>query len=238
MGLSRDEFVLLGMTLPADRLLPWAGEQAALARQNSGRLQRRGINPAFLEEIETRTASVRDLAKRAGGDPTVDVRAVTHLAAEALSYWYEVRQIATVEFGTDPDDLARFRPGVRVGSSLRLIAGELDRTVPLLREYIGRLGWLGVDDAFIQRGADLAARVREGEGRAEALRQALSPEATDLDRSKGLLYELVRKLVRIGRLEFRTEPEKAARFNYDTLRRAAPRKPAARARPAKAAVAG
>jgi len=53
---------------------------------------------------------------------------------------------------------------------------------------------------------------------------------------KGRLYDLTRKLVRIGQLEFLHEPEQTAAFNYSVLRRELRTGSELRIRPVKTAV--
>jgi hypothetical protein len=139
-----------------------------------------------------------------------------------LDYWREVRLIAKTEFGADPDTLARFRTGVRFGSSVNQAIAEFEKFMPLLQEYRPQLDWLGVDDEFLRRGEALLGALRQAQSALEAVRGRLSRDAVELNLKKGVLYELNRKLVRIGRLEFRNETELHEAFNYDAVRREKP----------------
>jgi hypothetical protein len=138
---------------------------------------------------------------------------------EALAYWLEAKQIVKIEFGTCPEIQVRCRLGVRTGRLLANLCRELECVVAVLREHSSQLSWLGVDEAFINTGVVLIGKLKEAQMRLLLAFQAMSPALSDLCCEKGKLYDLARKLVRIGQLEYLHEPEQAAAFNYSLLRR-------------------
>jgi hypothetical protein len=91
--------------------------------------------------------------------------------------------------------------------------------VAVLREHSPQLGWLGVDEDFINAGQVLIGKLREAQEKLDSACRAMSTTLTEQSCEKGKLYDLTRKLVRIGQLEFLHEPEQAAAFNYTLLRK-------------------
>ena len=138
---------------------------------------------------------------------------------EALAYWQEAKQILKIEFGMCPEVQVKGRLGVRTGRLLGNLCREMECVVSVLREHSPQLGWLGVDEAFINAGDVLIGKLMEAQGKLDRACKAMSPALLELCCQKGNLYDLCRKLVRIGQLEFLHEPEQAAAFNYSLLRR-------------------
>ena len=91
--------------------------------------------------------------------------------------------------------------------------------IPLMREHSARFAPLGAGEDFVTRGELLVARLKEAKSRLDAACKELPPTAAQLCHDKGLLYDLTRHLVRVGRVEFMLEPEQASRFNFKQVRR-------------------
>jgi hypothetical protein len=91
--------------------------------------------------------------------------------------------------------------------------------VSALREHAPQLGWLGVDEVFLKAGNILIGKLREAQRKLASASKALTPALLEQCSEKGKLYDLCRKLVRIGQLEFIDEPEQAAAFNYTLFRK-------------------
>jgi len=68
-------------------------------------------------------------------------------------------------------------------------------------------------------GEVLIGNLKVAQSRLDSVCKALPPALAEHCFRKGRLYDLTRKLVRIGQLEFLREPEQAAAFNYSVLRR-------------------
>lgn len=222
MGLSREELIDLGQSVPTELLAEWVGAQRAVARRAAERLEARGVRKPFLAEIDTLLRTVEKLEGEQERGKKILPEATDRLETirdAALDWYREVRDVAKVEFGADPHVLARFRTGVRIGGSTPKLIAEFEFLLPLLREHRTQLAWLGVTEGFVKKGDALLGQLREADAAQESLRKALSPKTAELNEQKGRLYELSRKLVRIGRLEFRREPQQAAQFNYEILRR-------------------
>jgi hypothetical protein len=138
---------------------------------------------------------------------------------EASAYLEEAKQIVKIEFGTCPEVQAKCRLGVRTGRLLANLCREIECVVAVLREQSPQLSWLGVDEAFINAGDELIGKLKEAQTKLDRACKALSPALVNLCYEKGKLYDLCRKLVRIGQLEYLHEPEQAAAFNYTLPRR-------------------
>ena len=91
--------------------------------------------------------------------------------------------------------------------------------IPLLREHSATFAPLGAGEDFVTRGELLVARLKEAKSRLDAACKELKPTVAQLYHDKGLLYDLTRHLVRVGRLEFTLEPEQASHFNFTQVRR-------------------
>lgn len=232
--LPREELIETGRSVPTGVLANWVSTQLGVARKNADRLKARGIEPPYISEIESLFDSVRKLQaqnERTGGRPSSEsAERVNALLDQAVDYWREIKQMAKVEFAGDTDALAGCRTGVKVGPSIRKLADEIARSVSLLRAHRDQLGWLGVNDAFIGKGETLLGRLREEEARQREVISTLPEAEAELFYRKGRLLDLTRKLVRVGRLEFRNEPKPLALFNYDALRAVRGNVPAPRAR--------
>jgi len=218
---SRGECIELGISVPTAPLLRWAADQLAATGGREDRLGHRGIHPPYLEElrllIETIRAAQHTLP-RGAVMPSPEVVESQRIREEAFAYWQEAKQIVKVEFGSNPDLQAKFRLGVRTGRLIANLTRELDCIVSLLGEHSAQLGWLGVTETFRRVGEALIGRLKAAQEKLDAACKALPVVLAQHCFTKGHLYDLTRKLVRIGRLEFLHEPEQAAAFNYAVLR--------------------
>jgi hypothetical protein len=186
------------------------------------RLERRGIHPPYLKEIQTLIGTILETQSALGGEkgmPPAEVVDAQRIREEAFAYWQEAKQIVKVEFGSNPDMLVKFRLGVRTGRLIANLTRELDCIVSLLGEHSAQLGWLGVTETFQRVGVVLIGKLKEAQAKLDSVCNALPPVPAEQCCRKGRLYDLTRKLVRVGQLEFLHEPEQAAAFNYSVLRR-------------------
>ena len=220
--LSREDFIELGVSIPSDTLVAWAKAQLTATRGRESRLETRGMNQASLgairdlvELVEKRGKELSDLRDL----PPQAVALAQNLRAEALGYWREAKQMAKVEFGTRPNLLAKFRTGVQTGLLLANLTKEIESTVSLLREHAAQLAPLGGSEAFVARGASLIAKLNDAKTQLDAVCGALPAPAVQHCHDKGILYDLTRKLVRTGRLEYLGEPEQASEFNFTGIRK-------------------
>jgi hypothetical protein len=219
---SREECIELGLSVPTGPLIGWATDQLAAARGREERLECRGVATPFLKELKTLIGMVADLQNTLGKEKTSlpPEAAQSHrIREEALAYWQEAKQILKIEFGTCPEIQVKCRLGVRTGRLLGNLCREMECVVSVLREHSPQLGWLGVDEDFIKAGDALIGKLMEAQAKLDRACKALLPAFAELCCQKGKLYDLCRKLVRIGQLEFLHEPEQAAAFNYSLLRR-------------------
>lgn len=220
--LSREECIELGLSVDTNPLIVWATVQLSAAHGRQGRLERRGITPPFLREIQVLAGKIAELEStlvRQKGALPQETAQSRRIREEAAAYRQEARQILKIEFGTCPEMQVRSRLGVRTGRLIANLCRELECAVAVLKEHSPRLSRLGVDEAFLHAGDALIGKLREAQSTLSSACQALSPALAEQCCNKGKLYDLTRKLVRIGRLEFLHEPEQAAAFNYDVLRR-------------------
>jgi hypothetical protein len=219
---SREECIELGLSVPTGPLIGWATDQLAAAKGREGRLECRGVATPFLREVKTLIGTVAELQNTLGKEKASlppEVAQSNLIREEALAYWQEAKQILKIEFGMCPEVQAKCRLGVRTGRLLGNLCRELECVVSVLREHAPQLGWLGVDEAFINAGDELIGKLMEARAKLDRACKALSPAFAEQCCQKGKLYDLCRKLVRIGQLEFHHEPEQAAAFNYSILRR-------------------
>lgn len=217
-ALSREDFIELGVSIPSGTLLEWATGQLAAAKGNEARLEARGVNGAGLGAIRDLAARVEKREKDLSDAPPPSVASARRLRDEALAYWREAKLMAKAEFGTRPDMLARFRPGVQTGLLLANLTKELESVVALLREHAPQLAGLGGTEAFIARGAALIGKLKEAKADLDAACRALPAASAEHCHDKGLLYDRTRKLVRTGRLAFLRDPERASEFNFTAIR--------------------
>jgi len=220
--LSREECIELGLSVPAIPLVGWAYEQLSAAKSRLERLGDRGITAPYLKEIKSLVVRVAELETTLGSKKTVlppELVQSQQVREEASAYLQEAKQIIKIEFGMCPEVQAKCRLGVRTGRLLAHLGRELEYVVPVLWEHAPQLAWLGADAAFIHAGEGLIGRLKEAQAKLDAARKALSPALADLCCEKGKLYDLCRKLVRIGQLEYLHEPEQASAFNYTLLRK-------------------
>jgi len=222
-SLSREEFIELGASIPADTLVEWASGQLAATKGKESRLLTRGVNAATLAAILDLTAIVEKRRKELGESQEFPPQAVAlaqRIREEAVEYWREAKLLAKVEYGTQPDLLAQFRTGVQTGLLLGTLTQELETMIALLREHAPQLAGLGGSPAFITRGEVLVARLKEVKAKVDGACGALPPTALQQCFDKGLLYDQTRRLVRIARLEFIRDPKRASEFNFTGIRRA------------------
>jgi hypothetical protein len=219
---SREECIELGLSLPTSALVGWVTEQLAAAKPRQERLAGRGITAPFLKEVKNLVGTVAQLQIAIGKDKTSLLPVVTQselIREEASAYLQEAKQIIKIEFGTCPEVQVKCRPGVRTGRLLANLCREMECVVSVLREHSPQLSWLGADEDFMGAGSALIGKVKEAKANLEQAVKALPPAVQQHCCEKGNLYDLCRKLVRIGQLEFLHEPEQAAAFNYTLLRR-------------------
>lgn len=233
MGLSRSEAIHMGSRLSSENLTKWARTICARARVDFERLKKRGVSEDFLKTTEAICAEVDELEAKIkiAKEAVPDAAAELEKAHEnALAWRKQAMMMAQVEFGTDPEMLARFRVGVNVGESVPKLVRELEVLLPLIRQFIRNLSWLGCAELFLSTGETLAKTLKELDARQEAARNALPPETAEFYFKKGQLYDLARKLVGIGRLEFADEPERAGKYGFELMRGAKPARKPSKAR--------
>lgn len=220
--LSREECIELGVSVPTTSLIGWASEQLAAGKARSERLERRGIHGAFLQTLKGTIDKVAEIQGTLGKDrsalPTELLQA-QRVREDAFAYWQEVQQIVKVEFATRPEIQAKFQMGIRTGHLISNLRRVLEGNLALLRAHSAELSWLGVNEAFLKSGEVLIGKLHEAQTTLEAGCRGLPALLMELSFEKGKLYDLTRKLVRIGRLEFLQEPEQSAVFNYELLRK-------------------
>jgi hypothetical protein len=220
--LSREDCIELGLSVPTIPLVAWAHEQLSVAKGRQERLGGRGVTEPFLKEIKNLIGRIGELEKALGREHSrlsEEAAFSQGLREEASAYLQEVHQLFKIEFGTRPDIQVRSRPGVRTGRLLANLRREMEYVVGALREHSPQLAWLGVDEDFINAGEMLIGALKEAQEELHSACTGLSPALAEQCCEKGKLYDLCRKLVRIGKLEFIQEPEQAAAFNYAQLRR-------------------
>jgi hypothetical protein len=220
--LSREACIELGVSVPTAPLIGWATEQLAAAKVQEQRLQHRGVRNPFLTEIKTLIDKVEELQTALGKEKTTlpaEVTQAQRTRDEAYAHWQEAKQIVKTEFGTRPEIQAKFHFGVRTGRLIANLRREMEHDLALLREHSADLRWLGVDEAFLTAGDVLISKLKDAQTNIETATKRFPSQFADQCSEKGKLYELTRKLVRIGKLEFQHEPEQAAVFNYDLLRK-------------------
>jgi hypothetical protein len=218
---SRDECIELGISIPTAPLTRWAADQLAAAGGREARLGHRGIHAPYLKELQVLIENIRATQHTFSRSEAIlpsEVAQAQRIREQAFAYWQEAKQIVKVEFGSNPDMQAKFRLGVRSGRLIAKLTKELDCIVSLLGEHSAQLGWLGVTETFQRVGEALIGNLRAAQAKLESACKALPAILSEHCFQKGRLYDLTRKLVRIGRLEFLHEPEQASAFNYAVLR--------------------
>jgi len=220
--LSREECIELGLSLPTVPLIGWATEQLNVAKGRVERLECRGITAPFLNEVKILLGTVSELQNTRGKEKMSipqEVTQVQRIREEAFAYWQEAKQVAKIEFGNCPEIQTQCRLGVRTGRLLENLCRELECLVGVLRQHSAQLSWLGADEVFLSAGEGLIGKLKDAQSKLITARKNRSPIIADLCCEKGKLYDLTRKLVRIGQLEYLHEPEQAAAFNYTLLRK-------------------
>ncbi len=220
--LSREDCIELGVSTPTSTLIEWVGKQLSATQGRESRLQLRGIGPTALSDIRDLALVIESRQRELGDSQQLPPEAAAlaeRQRADAIGYWREAKRLVAVAFASEPDILATFRTGVQAGLLISNLVKELESMIPLLREHVEKLGPLGARESFVTRGELLVARLKEAKSRLDAACNELPPTVVQLCHDKGLLYHLTRHLVRVGRLEFSLEPEQAARFNFNRVRR-------------------
>src|SRR5438105_481869 len=144
--LSREDFIELGVSVPADALIEWAARQLAATKGKETRLQARGVNGAYLTGLLDLLSKIKKHQRDLGDSddsPPEAVDLAQRIREEAVEYWREAKQIAKVGFGSSPDVLAKFRTGVQTGLLIANLTRELESVVGLLREHSSQLAGLG-----------------------------------------------------------------------------------------------
>ena len=216
--LSREDLIELGISVRKDSLTECAAGLLEATKGREKRLESRGLKSAELTAIKDLLAIVQ----KRPGEPTETLPKVAFaqgIREEALKYWREAKGIVHAEFANSPDLLAKFRTGVRTGRLILPLRRELLTLVGLLREHAPNLEAAGGTEGFIARGGHFIEQLQEAKASLDAAVQTLSPTAAQQCHDKGLLLDLVRKLVRIGRLAFAGEADDVAAFNFKGLRR-------------------
>lgn len=220
--LSPEEFIELGVSTPISNLIKWAASQVSATQGRESRLGLRGLNAERLSDIRDLTVRVENRSKELGQShdlPSEQVALAERIRVDAFGYWREAKRLVSVAFAAHPDVLATFRTGVQTGLLIRHLVKELESMIPLMRQHSARLAPVGAGEAFVTRGELLLARLKEAKTRLDAACKELPPAVAQLCQDKGLLYHLTRNLVRVGRLEFALEPDEAAHFNFNQVRR-------------------
>jgi len=221
-NLSREEFIELGVSIPTGFVTKWASGQIAATKGRESRLELRGVTSAYLAGIR----DLHDLVERQQRElgeahelPPEAAALAERIRAEAMGYWREAKKLASVAFATQPDTLAKFRTGVQTGLLIMNLDLEIESTVGLLREHSASFTPLGADASFITRGELLVTRLKQAKAQLDETCRHLPPTVAQQAHDKGLLYDLTRKLVRVGRLEFTGEPDQVSAFNFSLVRR-------------------
>jgi hypothetical protein len=221
MALSRQEFIELGVSLPEEPLLDWAKEQLENAKRREARLLARGLTGDYLSGLRALLASIETRLSESAETPApCSSPAERALRLEARRYWKEAQDLARVGFGTRPDELAEFRRGVLTGLLIKNLMREVEIVVGLLRRHAGVLAPLGADEAFLAQGTALVDRLKSAASALETATAVMAASTAQLCHDKGVLYDLTRTLVRLGRLEFRADPDAASAFSFAELNRA------------------
>lgn len=219
--LIREDLIELGVSVPTEVLTGWASDQVEATKGRESRLELRGVNAATLSGIRDLIDVVRrgHQEQSEGRDlPPQAAALAERIRLDSMRYWNEAKRMVKIAFAGQPDILAKFRTGVLTGRLILNLAKELESLVVLLREHEPQLKVLGLNESFITRGEVLAGRLREVKGQLDEACRGLAPTAAQQCRDKGLLYDLTRRLVRIGRLEFALEPEPVSAFNFTRVR--------------------
>lgn len=220
--LNREEFIELGLSIPTAFVTEWASGQVSATKGRESRLEMRGVNGAYLSGIRDLADLVGKRQREMGASnelPPAPAALAERVRAEAMGYWRECKRLARIAFESQPDVLAKFRTGVHTGLLIQNLVRELELMVALLREHSAAFAPLGAGDPFIARGELLVGRLKEAKSKMDAACRELPPTVAQHCHDKGLLYDLTRRLVRIGRLEFTLEPKQAADFNFKKVRR-------------------
>jgi hypothetical protein len=220
--LLRNDFVEIGLSVPTESLLHWATDQVAATQGRESRLEVRGVDAPYIAALRDLIRSIGERKGLLGEVHDLPPKAVAHAErtrVEALGYWREVKILARTAFASEPDVLAKFRTGVETGLLILNLVREIESMVGLLREHAAVLSRFGANDAFIARGEFLVQRLRDAKVNVDAACRELPEAAAQLVHDKGLLYDLTRLLVRVGRLEFQRDHEQASRFSFAKVRR-------------------
>ena len=220
--LKREEFIELGISIPTAFVTEWASGQVAATKGRESRLEIRGVTAAYLSGIRDLADTIEKRRRELDESQELPPEAAAlaeRIRAEAMGYWREAKRLAGVAFASQPDVLAKFRTGVHTGLLIQNLVRELESTVALLKEHLPSFSTLGAGEAFVARGEHLVARLKEAKSHLDRACRDLPPTVAQHCHDKGLLYDLTRRLVRVGRLEFTLEPRQAKEFNFRLVRR-------------------
>lgn len=229
--LTRDDLIETGFSLPARPLIAWVRVQLDAVRGKERRLEARGMDATALAGLHELLAHVARRQQEMGDGyetPTPAVSRVQDVREEASAFWRELKLMAWVEFGTQPEVLARFRTGVRSGLLVSNLLREIGIGVELLREFAPMLEPLGADDGFRQQGRALLEQLAGAKTLLESACRELPPTVAQQFHDKGLLYDRTRRLVRTGRLAFHQEPSLASEFDLAAVQAARGSRPVVR----------
>jgi len=221
-ALSREEFIELGVSIPTAVVTEWATGRLSATKGRESRLELRGVTAASLSGSRDLIDLIERRRRELGESQALPPEAAAlaeRIRAEAIGYWREAKRLANAAFATQPDVLAEFRVGVKTGLLIMKLVRELETTVALMRVHAATFAALGAGETFITRGELLIARLKKAKSTLDAACGELSATALQQCHDKGVLYDLTRTLVRIGRLEFALEAEVAKEFNFDLVRR-------------------
>jgi hypothetical protein len=228
MPLSKEELVDIGSRFRTDLLTSWSLEIEAISKTDLLELSTRGIDQKFLDAVSVQREKVLKLESEQESSKK-DVPFSTSqrqvIVDSALDLRVEVKELAKVSFADDPDILALFRTGVKISGSIPKLIGELEYLLPLLKKYGKDLDPLSGEAkkesyiSLLDRCEDILKKLKSAEQSHTVERKELPEKTAELYYERGVLYQMVKKIVRLARVEFRNEPAKKNRYNYDTLRR-------------------
>lgn len=238
MAYTREELIDIGVRINTPQLIQWAGVVVKLARRDAGKLSNRGITADFLNQLDNLRKEVQSLEKQqkiARGISLKYTAQQDEVFKNAAAWRREVRELAKVAFEGEPDVLAEFRSGVKVWRSVPKLLGELSRLIELCKKYSSDLSPLGMTPERVKEGEALLEQLRTVDQEQEKARKDIPATTLELSEKKARLYQGVRRIVRLARVELGTEEASKRGYNYDIMRRIKSARKAARTRAAKRA---
>jgi hypothetical protein len=237
MSFTKEQLVGIGQRHSAELMVPWAKAVAKAAGKDLKDLHRFGVTSATLAKVKSQISEVAALAKE-----RTQLKSAAHAATvqqsdaheAALDWWHDAKVIALNAFEGDPDRLALFRTGVKVGRSIPHLEGELRTILGLFKSHEKDLASFGGTAAFHKDGAARLATL-EAAGTTQESEHKIVPASTEArDAKKGELYVLVRRIVRSGRRAFKGS-KRVDPYSNSLLKRDRNGRKAARTRKAKKA---